>query len=148
MIAASMKNLDKDITDDTADKTAEKKENSTDDKMEETTPPPTVLSEKCKAHFEPLEPIMDLNGRVDSLAESLLPPPDFDSTSYPCGWLIGKKRKLVNVDVVESMSRIAVQEMNRKVHFQPGLFINGFNGLNKDDSYSTMCFMKTESHIG
>ncbi|KAJ0735952.1 putative protein heading date repressor 1 [Helianthus annuus] len=34
--------------------------------------------------------------------------------TYPRGWLIGKKRKLVNVDVVESMRRIAVQEMNRK----------------------------------
>ncbi|KAJ7962728.1 putative Snf1-related kinase interactor 1 [Quillaja saponaria] len=33
---------------------------------------------------------------------------------YPKGWLIGKKRKLVNVDVVEKMRRIAVQEMNRK----------------------------------
>jgi hypothetical protein len=48
----------------------------------------------------------------------LLPPPDFESANYPKGWLIGKKRKLVNVDVVESMRRIAVQEMNRKVTFQ------------------------------
>ncbi|XP_024971587.1 protein HEADING DATE REPRESSOR 1-like isoform X2 [Cynara cardunculus var. scolymus] len=109
---ASMKNLYKNVTDE-ADKTSEKKEeNSSDEKMEETTPP-TVLSEKRKALFEPLEPIMDLNGRRPS-AESLLPPPDFDSASYPRGWLIGKKRKLVNVDVVESMRRIAVQEMNRK----------------------------------
>ncbi|XP_024971586.1 protein HEADING DATE REPRESSOR 1-like isoform X1 [Cynara cardunculus var. scolymus] len=110
--SASMKNLYKNVTDE-ADKTSEKKEeNSSDEKMEETTPP-TVLSEKRKALFEPLEPIMDLNGRRPS-AESLLPPPDFDSASYPRGWLIGKKRKLVNVDVVESMRRIAVQEMNRK----------------------------------
>ncbi|XP_073017952.1 protein HEADING DATE REPRESSOR 1-like [Primulina eburnea] len=43
-----------------------------------------------------------------------LPHPDFESASYPKGWMIGKKRKLVNVDVVESMRRIAVQEMNRK----------------------------------
>ncbi|KAI3785963.1 hypothetical protein L1987_45089 [Smallanthus sonchifolius] len=112
--SGSMKNLHKDIKDE-ADKTTEKKEgeNLTDDIMEETSAPATVLSEKRKALFEPLEPIMDLNGRRPS-AESLLPPPDFDSASYPRGWLIGKKRKLVNVDVVESMRRIAVQEMNRK----------------------------------
>ncbi|GJU75229.1 heading date repressor 1-like protein isoform X1 [Tanacetum coccineum] len=127
--SASMKILDKDITDDTADKTAENKENSTDDKMEETTPPPTVLSEKRKALFEPLEPIMDLNGRAASSAESLLPPPDFDTASYPRGWLIGKKRKLVNVDVVESMRRIAVQEMNRKDRE-----IDGLNEQLEEDS--------------
>ncbi|KAK6147971.1 hypothetical protein DH2020_018883 [Rehmannia glutinosa] len=72
-----------------------------------------VLSEKRKALFEPLEPIININGKRPS-AESLLPPPDFESASYPRGWLIGKKRKLVNVDVVESMRRIAIQEMNRK----------------------------------
>ncbi|KAF7814582.1 protein HEADING DATE REPRESSOR 1 [Senna tora] len=71
------------------------------------------LSERRKALFEPLEPIKNFNGRRPS-AESLLPPPDFDSANYPKGWLIGKKRKLVNVDVVESMRRIAIQEMNRK----------------------------------
>ncbi|XP_004507037.1 protein HEADING DATE REPRESSOR 1 isoform X2 [Cicer arietinum] len=71
------------------------------------------LSERRKALFEPLEPIKNINGRRPS-AESLLPPPDFESPNYPKGWLIGKKRKLVNVDVVESMRRIAVQEMNRK----------------------------------
>lgn len=115
LLAASAKNLNKEIEDNT-DKTSEnKEEQSTDEKMEESTPP-TVLSEKRKALFEPLEPIMDLNGRRPP-AESLLPPPDFDSASYPRGWLIGKKRKLVNVDVVESMRRIAVQEMNRKVLF-------------------------------
>ncbi|XP_062220560.1 protein HEADING DATE REPRESSOR 1-like isoform X3 [Phragmites australis] len=70
------------------------------------------LSEKRKALFEPLEPI---NGKRSS-AEMLLPPPDFEPASYPKGWLVGKKRKLVNVDVVESMRRIAIQEMNRKVH--------------------------------
>jgi hypothetical protein len=75
------------------------------------------LSERRKALFEPLEPIKNINGRRPS-AESLLPPPDFESANYPKGWLIGKKRKLVNVDVVESMRRIAVQEMNRKVTFQ------------------------------
>nr|XP_043617207.1 protein HEADING DATE REPRESSOR 1-like [Erigeron canadensis] len=110
---ARVKNLDKGVAED-ADNTTENKEeeNYTDEKMEDTTPT-TVLSEKRKALFEPLEPIMDLNGRRPS-AESLLPPPDFDIASYPRGWLIGKKRKLVNVDVVESMRRIAVQEMNRK----------------------------------
>ncbi|ERN07073.1 protein HEADING DATE REPRESSOR 1 isoform X2 [Amborella trichopoda] len=65
------------------------------------------LSGRRKALFEPLGP-------TKRPAESLLPPPDFDSASYPRGWLVGKKRKLVNVDVVESMRRIAVQEMNRK----------------------------------
>ncbi|KAL6958278.1 Protein HEADING DATE REPRESSOR 1 [Sarracenia purpurea var. burkii] len=73
----------------------------------------TLLSERRKALFEPLEPITNINGKRPS-AESLLPPPDFDSASYPRGWQIGKKRKLVNVDVVESMRRIAIQEMNRK----------------------------------
>ncbi|GAU25596.1 hypothetical protein TSUD_260300 [Trifolium subterraneum] len=70
-------------------------------------PPPNVemqdsteaseLSERRKALFEPLEPIKNINGRRPS-AESLLPPPDFESANYPKGWLIGKKRKLVNVD--------------------------------------------------
>ncbi|KAL8250249.1 hypothetical protein R6Q59_033942 [Mikania micrantha] len=114
--SATMK---KDIKDE-AGKTMENKEdeNLTEDVMDA---PATVLSEKRKALFEPLEPIMDLNGRRPS-AESLLPPPDFDSASYPRGWLIGKKRKLVNVDVVESMRRVAVQEMNRKVYFLPSQF--------------------------
>ncbi|XBH80921.1 hypothetical protein VPH35_106577 [Triticum aestivum] len=73
--------------------------------------PMANLSEKRKALFEPLEPI---NGKRS--ADMLLPPPDFEPTSYPKGWLVGKKRKLVNVDVVESMRRIAILEMNRKVH--------------------------------
>ncbi|KQK01118.1 protein HEADING DATE REPRESSOR 1 [Brachypodium distachyon] len=72
--------------------------------------PKANLSEKRKALFEPLEPI---NGKRNS-ASMLLPPPDFEPASYPKGWLVGKKRKLVNVDVVESMRRIAIQEMNRK----------------------------------
>ncbi|GAA0158797.1 hypothetical protein LIER_15733 [Lithospermum erythrorhizon] len=74
---------------------------------------PPVLSQKRKSLFEPLDPISDINARRPS-NESLLPPPDFDAATYPKGWLVGKKRKLVNVDVVESMRRIAVQEMNRK----------------------------------
>ncbi|XP_071713850.1 protein HEADING DATE REPRESSOR 1-like [Rutidosis leptorrhynchoides] len=113
--SATMKNSPKETIEE-ANKPTENKEEEdhpTDEKMEETNTQPTILSEKRKALFEPLEPIMDLNGRRPS-AESLLPPPDFDSASYPRGWLIGKKRKLVNVDVVESMRRIAVQEMNRK----------------------------------
>ncbi|KZV34344.1 hypothetical protein F511_16863 [Dorcoceras hygrometricum] len=73
----------------------------------------STLSEKRRALFEPLDPMLNTSGKRPS-AESLLPPPDFESASYPKGWLIGKKRKLVNVDVVESMRRIAVQEMNRK----------------------------------
>lgn len=74
-----------------------------------------ALSERRKALFEPLDPIGSgpIGRRIP--AEDLLPPPDFESASYPKGWLVGKKRKLVNVDVVESMRRIAVQEMNRKV---------------------------------
>jgi hypothetical protein len=75
--------------------------------------PMANLSEKRKALFEPLEPI---NGKRSS-SDMLLPPPDFEPASYPKGWLVGKKRKLVNVDVVESMRRIAIQEMNRKVHY-------------------------------
>ncbi|KAK1324087.1 hypothetical protein QJS10_CPA02g01366 [Acorus calamus] len=71
------------------------------------------LSDRRKALFEPLEPIQNSTGHRLT-AEELLPPPDFDTASYPKGWLVGKKRKLVNVDVVESMRRIAVQEMNRK----------------------------------
>ncbi|XP_020416455.1 protein HEADING DATE REPRESSOR 1 isoform X3 [Prunus persica] len=84
----------------------------TEEEMQDLAPAPE-LSERRKALFEPLEPVTNINGKRPS-AESLLPPPDFDATTYPKGWLIGKKRKLVNVDVVESMRRIAVQEMNRK----------------------------------
>ncbi|KAL6633392.1 hypothetical protein ACP70R_026063 [Stipagrostis hirtigluma subsp. patula] len=87
--------------------------------------PKANLSEKRKALFEPLEPI---NGKRNS-AEMLLPPPDFEPASYPKGWLVGKKRKLVNVDVVESMRRIAIQEMNRKDRE-----INGLNEQLEEDS--------------
>ncbi|PON99427.1 Snf1 kinase interactor-like protein [Trema orientale] len=109
--SASGRNIDKIATEDTAnEETPNKQEESpTDEKMQDSNATP-VLSERRKALFEPLEPN---NGRRPS-AESLLPPPDFDAATYPRGWLIGKKRKLVNVDVVESMRRIAVQEMNRK----------------------------------
>lgn len=94
----------------------EKQEPSNEEMEEEATlAPAPVLSERRKALFEPLEPIINTNGKRPS-ADSLLPPPDFDEASYPRGWLVGKKRKLVNVDVVESMRRIAVQEMNRKVN--------------------------------
>ncbi|WOL19671.1 protein HEADING DATE REPRESSOR 1 [Canna indica] len=78
-------------------------------------PQKVALSERRRALFEPLEPNSDgVNGRRRTPNELLLPPPDFDATSYPRGWLVGKKRKLVNVDVVESMRKIAIQEMNRK----------------------------------
>ena len=70
-----------------------------------------MMSERRRSLFEPLGP-HDSKSFESLLA---LPPPDFDESSYPQGWSIGKKRKLVNVDVVESMRRIAVQEMNRKV---------------------------------
>lgn len=97
-----------------AHKSPEKHLESSEENKEQEPNPTSVLSEKRKSLFEPLEPAINLNGKRPS-AESLLPPPDFESASYPRGWLIGKKRKLVNVDVVESMRRIAVQEMNRKV---------------------------------
>lgn len=74
--------------------------------------PMAALSERRRALFEPLGPA---GGGGRTVNDALLPPPDFDPASYPKGWLVGKKRKLVNVDVVESMRRIAVQEMNRKV---------------------------------
>nr|GLL29284.1 protein HEADING DATE REPRESSOR 1 [Ipomoea trifida] len=111
--SVSGKKLDLDSA--TDEKTPEKQEElSADEKKEEMDVDAlSVLSERRKALFEPLEPITNASGKRPS-AESLLPPPDFDSSSYPKGWLIGKKRKLVNVDVVESMRRIAVQEMNRK----------------------------------
>ncbi|PRQ50358.1 hypothetical protein RchiOBHm_Chr2g0132311 [Rosa chinensis] len=103
------------VTEDTANNTPNKQEEYTEpdeDMLQDSTAAPE-LSERRKALFEPLEPMMNSNGKRPS-AESLLPPPDFDSTSYPKGWLIGKRRKLVNVDVVEKMRRIAIQEMNRK----------------------------------
>ncbi|KAL7099456.1 hypothetical protein ACP275_09G085800 [Erythranthe tilingii] len=94
-------------------KSPEKVLESSEENKNQEPNPSSVLSEKRKALFEPLEPPININGKRPS-AETLLPPPDFESATYPCGWLIGKKRKLVNVDVVESMRRIAVQEMNRK----------------------------------
>ncbi|KAI8529354.1 hypothetical protein RHMOL_Rhmol12G0218800 [Rhododendron molle] len=130
IMLSTIQNVGK-ATDDPSGKTPEKQESPTDEKKQEDSEmepenqeTPTegekqdsamasLLSEKRKALFEPLEPITNINGKRP-LAESLLPPPDFDSASYPRGWLIGKKRKLVNVDVVESMRRIAIQEMNRK----------------------------------
>ncbi|KAL2478996.1 hypothetical protein Fot_48010 [Forsythia ovata] len=108
--ASSAKNLDSAVDDSTADKAMEKQEDSSMEEKQQESNNFSVLSEKRKALFEPLEPV---SGQRPS-AESLLPPPDFESASYPKGWLIGKKRKLVNVDVVESMRRIAVQEINRK----------------------------------
>ncbi|MCD9560554.1 hypothetical protein HAX54_019253 [Datura stramonium] len=110
--SASMKNMDNQVTA-KADETPQKQEESSvDEKMQESQPS-TELSERRKALFEPLEPVNNANGRRPS-AETLLPPPDFDAACYPKGWLAGKRRKLVNVDVVESMRRIALQEMNRK----------------------------------
>lgn len=82
-----------------------------------------MMSERRRALFEPLGP----NGPKSP--DSLLPPPDFDVSSYPRGWVIGKKRKLVNVDVVESMRRIAVHEMNRKDRE-----IDGLNEQLEEDS--------------
>ncbi|KAL3678414.1 hypothetical protein R1sor_021370 [Riccia sorocarpa] len=70
------------------------------------------LSDRRRALFEPLGPA--IKGPIDGSPDSLLPPPDFEHATYPRGWVVGKKRKLVNVDVVESMRRIAVHEMNRK----------------------------------
>lgn len=113
---------------DAADKLPDKQEDApTDENMQDSTQTPP-LSERRKALFEPLEPVGSANSRLPS-NESLLPPPDFDSASYPRGWLIGKRRKLVNVDVVESMRRIAVQEMNRKDRE-----IDGLNEQLEEDS--------------
>ncbi|CAN6700671.1 unnamed protein product [Malus baccata var. baccata] len=110
--SASGRNIDK-VTEDIANDSPDKQEASiTKEEMQDVTTA-AELSERRKALFEPLEPITNINGKRPS-AESLLPPPDFDATTYPKGWLIGKKRKLVNVDVVEKMRRIAVHEMNRK----------------------------------
>ncbi|XP_062090018.1 protein HEADING DATE REPRESSOR 1 isoform X2 [Humulus lupulus] len=97
-----------------------------EDAADATTP---VLSERRKALFEPLEPTTHANRRRPS-AESLLPMPDFDTATYPRGWQIGKKRKLVNVDVVESMRRIAVQEMNRQ-----DKEIDDLNGVVEEDGW-------------
>lgn len=88
--------------------------------------PISLLSERRRALFEPLEPPKD---GLKGISGEALPPPDFDSTSYPKGWLVGKKRKLVNVDVVESMRRIAIQEMNRKDRE-----IDGLNEQLEEDS--------------
>ncbi|XP_059291626.1 protein HEADING DATE REPRESSOR 1 [Lycium barbarum] len=110
--SASVKNLDNQVTA-KADETPQKQEESSADEKMQESQPSTELTERRKALFEPLEPVTNANGRRPS-AESLLPPPDFDAACYPKGWLAGKRRKLVNVDVVESMRRIALQEMNRK----------------------------------
>ncbi|KAL2645413.1 hypothetical protein R1flu_013000 [Riccia fluitans] len=44
----------------------------------------------------------------------LIPPPDFEHESYSRGWVSGKKHKLVNVDAVHNMRKIAMDEMKRK----------------------------------
>jgi hypothetical protein len=91
------------------------------------------LSERRRAMFEPLGP--SYRGPRDGSPDSTLPPPDFDISTYPQGWVVGKKRKLVNVDVVESMRRIAVHEMNRKDRE-----IGGLNEQLEEDS-------KTMEHL-
>ncbi|XP_024365865.1 uncharacterized protein [Physcomitrium patens] len=91
------------------------------------------LSERRRAMFEPLGP--SYRGPRDGSPDSTLPPPDFDISAYPQGWVVGKKRKLVNVDVVESMRRIAVHEMNRKDRE-----IGGLNEQLEEDS-------KTMEHL-
>jgi len=94
------------------------------------------LSERRRALFEPLGPT--LWGPRDGSPQSTLPPPDFDFFSYPRGWVVGKRRKLVNVDVVESMRHIAVQEMNRKDRE-----INGLNEQLEEDS-RTMSYLQLQ----
>ncbi|KAG5618742.1 hypothetical protein H5410_018566 [Solanum commersonii] len=114
-LVAGVKNLEtpqKQEESPAAETPQQQEESPADEKMQESQPS-TELSERRKALFEPLEPVTNANGRRPS-AETLLPPPDFDAACYPKGWLAGKRRKLVNVDVVESMRRIALQEMNRK----------------------------------
>ncbi|XP_042491139.1 protein HEADING DATE REPRESSOR 1 [Macadamia integrifolia] len=110
--SANRQNLDK-ATEETTIKHEEEQEPMVTESPQDSVATPMALSERRKALFEPLEPAKNIPGLRPS-AEVLLPPPDFDSASYPKGWLIGKKRKLVNVDVVESMRRVAVHEMNRK----------------------------------
>ncbi|KAH7564952.1 hypothetical protein ACOSP7_021096 [Xanthoceras sorbifolium] len=122
--SASGSNLCK-VTENSTNETPTKQEETSNEEKVMEPVSVTKLSERRKALFEPLEPA---NGQRLS-AESLLPPPDFDSAHYPKGWLIGKKRKLVNVDVVESMRRIAVQEMNRKDRE-----IDGLNEQLEEDS--------------
>ncbi|KAE8735648.1 licodione synthase-like [Hibiscus syriacus] len=127
--SASGRNLDKARQEGTANVTPTKQDEPTLD--QDNTPDSTTTSEhseRRKALFDPLEPIKNINGRRPS-TESLLPPPSFDAACYPKGSLIGKKRKLVNVDVVESMRRIAVQEMNRKDRE-----IDGLNKQLEEDS--------------
>ncbi|CAM6098074.1 unnamed protein product [Calypogeia fissa] len=85
------------------------------------------LTDRRRALFEPLGPAY--RGPRDTEDDTMLPPPDFETASYPRGWVVGKKRKLVNVDVVESMRRIAVHEMNRKDRE-----INGLNEQLEEDS--------------
>lgn len=85
------------------------------------------MTDRRRALFEPLGPAM--RGPREGSPDSLLPPPDFEHASYPRGWVVGKKRKLVNVDVVESMRRIAVHEMNRKDRE-----INGLNEQLEEDA--------------
>ncbi|PIN17997.1 hypothetical protein CDL12_09336 [Handroanthus impetiginosus] len=111
--AVGVKNTNEAVDGSGSDKISEKQQESSGEEKQQESTSLSILSEKRKALFEPLEPTDAINKKRPS-AESLLPPPDFESASYPKGWLIGKKRKLVNVDVVESMRRIAVQEMNRK----------------------------------
>lgn len=101
---------------------------ATDDAAAENPTPP--LSDRRRALFEPLAPAP--GGRISN--EDLLPPPDFDAVTYPNGWVVGKKRKLVNVDVVESMRRIAVQEMNRKVRKLPLPKLRAFPPLQRRPS--------------
>ncbi|KAI4355858.1 hypothetical protein L6164_004589 [Bauhinia variegata] len=120
--SASGRNLE--VSEDTGNKSPRKQEELPPaEEMQDSTAVP-VLSERRKALFEPLEPV----GTGPS-NESLLPPPDFESANYPKGWLVGKKRKLVNVDVVESMRRIAIQEMNRKDRE-----VNGLNEQLEEDA--------------
>uniref|UniRef100_R7WA30 Protein HEADING DATE REPRESSOR 1 n=1 Tax=Aegilops tauschii TaxID=37682 RepID=R7WA30_AEGTA len=64
--------------------------------------PMANLSEKRKALFEPLEPI---NGKRS--ADMLLPPPDFEPTSYPKGWLVAKDREIGGLnEQLEEDSRV------------------------------------------
>ncbi|XP_061354376.1 protein HEADING DATE REPRESSOR 1 [Gastrolobium bilobum] len=124
--SASGRNLE--VSEDTANEPPSKQEDPPPNEEMQDLTAVSELSERRKALFEPLEPAKTINGKRPS-AESLLPPPDFESANYPKGWLIGKKRKLVNVDVVESMRRIAIQEMNRKDRE-----IDGLNEQLEEDS--------------
>ncbi|GFP91754.1 probable carboxylesterase 15 [Phtheirospermum japonicum] len=97
--------------------TEKQQESSPEDRQQQEQNSLPTLSEKRKALFEPLEPVNNINGKRPS-AESLLPPPDFESASYPKGWLIGKKRKLVNDREIDGLNEQLEEDARCLEHLQ------------------------------